>query len=141
MKFYLLYNRKDIYAEYRKPIYVETYDIFSVEELILLQKKMLAFMHGKETVIEALLTSNMRIGYHRNLKSYQIFNWYKWREEGCAMPPVVLGTDDPRIFSTNIYNEYAMLYCYLVYDRKISRTEVMRFLQNIRDNSQIYAFK
>lgn len=136
-----LYNRKDIYAEYRKPICVKTDDVFSLEELVLLQKQILEFMHKKEIVIEALPTSNLRIGYHRNLKSYQLFNWYQWKQEGCTIPPVVLGTDDPGIFSTNIYNEYAMLYCYLVYDRKMSRTDVMRFLQNIRDNSRIYAFK
>lgn len=102
---------------------------------------MLEFMHKKEIVIEALPTSNLRIGYHRTLQSYQLLNWYKWREEGLPIPPVVLGTDDPGIFATNIYNEYSMLYCYLVYERKMPRTNVIKFLQDIHNNSRVYAFK
>lgn len=136
-----LYNKKEIYQEYKKSISIKVFEICSVEDFVLLQKKMLAFMHEKEIVIETLPTSNLRIGYHRTLQSHQLFNWYKWREEGLPIPPVVLGTDDPGIFSTNIYNEYAILYCYLVYEQGRSRTNVVKFLQDIHNNSRVYAFK
>ena len=136
-----LYNKKEIFQKYKEPINIDVFEIFYKEELILLQKKMLEFMHKKEIVIEALPTSNLRIGYHRTLQSYQLLNWYKWREEGLPIPPVVLGTDDPGIFATNIYNEYSMLYCYLVYERKMPRTNVIKFLQDIHNNSRVYAFK
>ena len=102
---------------------------------------MLEFMHKKEIVIEALSTSNLLIGYHRTLQSYQLLNWYKWREEGLPIPPVVLGTDDPGNFATNIYNEYSMLYCYLVYERKMPRKNVIKFIHDIHNNSRMYAFK
>ena len=91
-------------------------------------------------VIETLPTSNLRIGYHRSFKTYQLLNWYKWEEEGHPIPPIVLGTDDPGIFETNIYNEYSMVFCYLVYQEKMPRDKVMNFIKNIYENSEIYSF-
>ena len=136
-----LYNRKETYKKYRQPIEVECFECFNANELTLLQKSMLAFMHKREIVIEALPTSNLRIGYHRNLKSYQLFNWHKWKLDGNSIPPIVLGTDDPGIFQTNIYNEYAMIYCYLVYEKGLTRSDVIKFMQDIHDASRVYAFR
>ena len=136
-----LYNRKEIYKKYNDPIEIECFGIFDSTELRLLQKSMLAFMHKREIVNEALPTSNLRIGYHRDLRSYQLFNWYKWKLDGNSIPPIVLGTDDPGIFQTNIYNEYAMIYCYLVYKKGLTRSDVIKFMQEIHDNSRIYAFR
>lgn len=136
-----LYNKKEIYKKYKEPIEISCFEIFNSAELSSFQKKMLAFMHKREIVIESLPTSNLRIGYHRSLKSFQLFNWYKWKNEGNSIPPVVLGTDDPGIFQTNIYNEYAMLYCFLVYEKRLSRSDTARLVQDIHNNSRIYAFK
>lgn len=136
-----LYNKKETYKKYKEPIEIGCFEIFDSNELTLIQKEMLAFMHKREIVIEALPTSNLRIGYHRNLKSYQLFNWYQWKIEGNPIPPIVLGTDDPGIFQTNIYNEYSMLYCYLVYEKGLTRSDVIKFIQDIHNNSRIYAFK
>ena len=136
-----LYNRKETYKKYRQPIEVDCFGCFDANELTLLQKSMLAFMHESEIIIEALPTSNLRIGYHRNLKSYQLFNWYKWKLDGNPIPPIVLGTDDPGIFQTNIYNEYAMVYCYLVYEKGLTRSDVIKFMQDIHDASRVYAFR
>lgn len=136
-----LYNKKETYKKYKEPIEIDCFEIFDTNELTLIQKEMLAFMHKREIAIEALPTSNLRIGYHRNLKSYQLFNWYQWKIDGNPMPPIVLGTDDPGIFQTNIYNEYSMLYCYLVYEKGLTRSDVIKSIQDIHNNSRIYAFK
>ena len=136
-----LYNRKETYKKYNDPIEIECFGIFDSTELRLLQKSMLAFMHKREIVIEALPTSNLRIGYHRDLRSYQLFNWYKWKLDGNPIPPIVLGTDDPGIFQTNIYNECAMIYCYLVYEIGLTRSVVIKFMQDIHDASRVYSFK
>lgn len=136
-----LYNKKKTYKKYKEPIEIDCFEIFDTNELTLIQKEMLAFMHKREIVIEALPTSNLRIGYHRKLKSYQLFNWYQWKIDGNPIPPIVLGTDDPGIFQTNIYNEYSMLYCYLVYEKGLTRSDVIKFIQDIHNNSRIYAFK
>ena len=86
-------------------------------------------------------TSNLRIGYHRSLKSHQLFKWYEWKKDEHPIPPIVLGTDDPGVFETNIYNEYALVYCYLVYEKEMPREDVMKYIYDIYTNSQIYAFR
>lgn len=98
-------------------------------------------MHEKEIVIEVNPTSNLRIGYHSSLSTYQLFRWYNWKNEGKAIPPIVLGSDDSGIFSTNIYNEYALIYCYLVHEKKQYRNDVIKFIEDICANSRIYAFR
>ena len=143
MEFTLLkkYNLLGFRKKYKQSIQIAVFEIFNSNELEILQKKVLSYLHKREIVIETLPTSNLRIGYHRNLSSYQLFNWYKWKTEGESIPPIVLGTDDPGIFATNIYNEYAMVYCYLVYEKKQSRDDVIKFLEDICRNSSIYAFR
>lgn len=143
MDFFVLkkYNSLTFRKKYKQAIQITVFEIFNSNELEILQKKVLSYLHKKEIVIETLPTSNLRIGYHRNLSSYQLFNWYKWKKEGESIPPIVLGTDDPGIFATNIYNEYAMVYCYLVYEKKQSRDDVIKFLEDICRNSSIYAFR
>ena len=143
MEFFLLkkYNKLNFRKKYKESIQITVFEIFNSNELEMLQKKVLSYLHKREIVIETLPTSNLRIGYHRNLSSYQLFNWYKWKKEGESIPPIVLGTDDPGIFATNIYNEYAMVYCYLVYEKKQSRDDVIKFLEDICRNSSIYAFR
>jgi len=143
MEFSILkkYNNLTFRKKYKMTTKVSICEIFDLNELEILQKNLLAFLHKREIVIETLPTSNLRIGYHRNLSSYQLFNWYKWNLDGESIPPIVLGTDDPGVFSTNIYNEYAMVYCYLVYEKKQSRDNVINFLENICRNSNVYVFK
>ena len=143
MDFTLLkkYNLLTFRKKYKQAIQITVFEIFNSNELEILQKKVLSYLHKREIVIETLPTSNLRIGYHRNLSSYQLFNWYKWKTEDESIPPIVLGTDDPGIFATNIYNEYAMVYCYLVYEKKQSRDDVIKFLEDICRNSSIYAFR
>ena len=106
----------------------------------MLQRAILRLMQRKEIVIETLPTSNLRIGYHKSLENYQLFNWLQWKDEGYSIPPIVIGTDDPGVFATNIYNEYALIYCYLVYEKGLSRNEVMDYIREIDENSKTYSF-
>ena len=97
-------------------------------------------MHEREIVIETLPTSNLRIGCHKNLATYQLFNWYKWKIEGYSIPPIVLGSDDPGIFQTNIYNEYALVFCHMVYELGISRQDASNYIKELIENSENYKF-
>ncbi|MBO7048716.1 MAG: hypothetical protein J6W62_07395 [Spirochaetia bacterium] len=134
------YNNKIIRKKYNEPVEINVTDVFNVDQLVKLQQAILCLMQRKEIIIETLPTSNLRIGYHKTLESYQLFNWFKWRKKGIPIPPIILGTDDPGIFSTNIYNEFALIYCYMVYKENLSRSETMTFLQEINANSRIYSF-
>ncbi|MDR2918807.1 MAG: hypothetical protein LBV72_05530 [Tannerella sp.] len=127
--------------EYNKIIEIKTEEFYNPEELRQLQLLTLALLHEKEIVIETLPTSNVRIGHHYNFDTYHLWNWLKWEKEGKAIPPIVVGTDDTGIFATNIYNEYANIYCNLVTSNKVSHNEAMRIIENLDKNGRIYKFE
>ncbi len=135
------YHSKEHRERYEKIIEVGIDEIYSMAELETLQQLVLHFMHDKEIVIETLPTSNVRIGHHRDFATHQLWNWLRWKKEGKAIPPIVVGTDDPGIFATNIYNEYANLYCHMVHGMKYSHTEAMEILKKFNHNGYVYRFK
>lgn len=134
------YHQKDYRRRYEKIILISTTEILSVEDIEILQKGVLAFLHKKEIVIETLPTSNVRIGHHPNLSTYHLWNWIKWEEEGFSIPPIVVGTDDTGIFATSIYNEYANIYCYLTGEKKATHSKAMSIIEKLNKNSKIYRF-
>lgn len=113
----------------------------SLESLEIIQAEILKYLHEKEIVIETLPTSNFRIGFYNDFSFYQLFNWFDLYLSDKTLPPIVLGTDDPGIFSTNIFNEYALVYCHLVYESKKERNKVLDFLEILYRNAEIYAFR
>lgn len=124
---------------YEKIIEVKTEEVFSAEDLVLLQLEILKILHNKEIIIEALPTSNVRIGYYDSYDDYHLYNWLKWEKEGFLIPPIIIGTDDTGIFATNIYNEYANIYCNLT-KNKMNRNIAMDFIKKLDDNANIYKF-
>lgn len=135
------YHCKKVREEYDKIIEIETEEFYSSSDLELLQLLVLELLHEKEIVIETLPSSNVRIGHHFNFDTYHLWNWLKWRKEGKAIPPIVVGTDDTGIFATNIYNEYANIYCNLIMSNKVSHNEAMRIIENLDKNGRIYKFE
>ena len=135
------YNQPEFIKEYNRPIKQNITEDLTIEEMSILQQKLLLFMHRKEIVIESLPTSNIRIGCHKSLSSYQVFNWYRWKKLGYSIPPIVIGTDDPGIFQTNIYNEYALIYCFMVYKLGVSRIDAISFIKELVVNAETYVFK
>lgn len=134
------YNAIKCRKLYDKAANVKTSGIFGFEQLETLQKALLGYLHEKEIVIETMPTSNIRIGAHKSISTHQIFNWYKWYGSGEPLPPVVLGSDDPGVFATNIRNEYALLYCQLVYGMKWTRSDAMSLIKRLHENAEVYKF-
>lgn len=134
------YHSKKCRDEYNRILEIETVEFFSSTELEQLQLLVLEYLHEKEIVIETLPTSNVRIGYHSNFDTYHLWNWLKWEKEGKAIPPIVVGTDDTGIFATNIYNEYANIYCNLITSNNVSHNEAMSIIENLDKNGKIYKF-
>ncbi|MDR0892928.1 MAG: hypothetical protein LBN24_09980 [Mediterranea sp.] len=134
------YNSKEDREKYNELTVVETEECFSCEELQLLQLRMLKYLHRKEIVIETLPTSNVRISHHLSFGTYHLLNWLKWRDEGHCIPPIVVGTDDPGIFATNIYNEMANIYCLLT-SKNYSHTKAMEVIKELDYNASIYRFE
>lgn len=123
---------------YEKIIKVEINELFDIQSLEILQQLVLSELARKEIVVEALPTSNMCISYYQHLKEYHLKKWLELDDNG-LLPPVVLGSDDPGIFMTNIYNEYALAYTHL--DQcNCSASKKMEKLMVLHKNSNIYKF-
>lgn len=139
-KLLILYHCPKFRKRYEEITKVNTSEIFNVAELEELQLLVLKHLHDKEIIIETLPTSNVRIGHHHTYDTYHLWNWIKWEDEGKPIPPIVVGTDDAGIFATNIYNEYANIYCNLVNTHKTSRNRALSIIEKLDKNAQIYKF-
>jgi adenosine deaminase len=125
---------------YNVVIDIETDEIFDSKELTILQKQVLRYMKQKMIVIETLPTSNVRIGIHKDYSTHQLINWAEWEKNGNTIPAVVMGTDDPGIFATNIYNEYAHIYCDQVFNKGATIADTTNLIMKINDDSKTYKF-
>lgn len=124
---------------YDEVIEIETDKLFSSDVLGIIQLLILEYLAKKEIVIEALPTSNLCISHYQHLKEYHLEKWLEVDEEKRLLPSVVLGSDDPGIFMTNIYNEYALVYMHLE-TCNCSASRKMEKILNLHSNSNIYKF-
>lgn len=141
VRLFQLYHSSDYKRNYNKIIEINPQEIFDAKAIQLLQLAVLELMHRKEIVIETLPTSNLRIGFYSEYGIYHLWNWKKWEDEGHCIPPIVMGTDDAGIFATNIYNEYANVYCHLVHECKMSHNKAIDILLRMDKNAEIYRFE
>ena len=124
---------------YEKSIEVETEGLLTAHQLHLIQKEMLQLLHERGIVIETLPTSNVRIGHYEHYHQYHLKNWQQWRNmAGYQLPDIVVGTDDTGIFATNIFNEYAHLFCVLRKD--LGDAAALAFIQSLQQNADVRRF-
>jgi adenosine deaminase len=135
------YHSKACKNHHHKIISVHPFEIIKIEQIELLQLALLKEMNRREIVIETLPSSNVRIGFHKDFSTYHLYNWIKWREEGKSIPPIVVGSDDTGIFATNIYNEYANIYCAMLNHHHMSHAQVMEVIKKLDEDSRIYRFE
>lgn len=127
-------------VRYDDIIRIKTDEIFDIRELSQIQSIVLELLSKKNIIIEALPSSNMRISLYDNLRDYHLNYWLNDNNNDRLLPTVVLGSDDPGIFMTNIYNEYALAYMHLKMNKyaPAKRLEKMRY---IHEQSEIYSFR
>ncbi len=88
--------------------------LLTAEEFRQIQNLVLHHLAKKNIALEVPITSNLCISFYRNLNEHHIGRWIKGSSDhNLLIPAVVMGTDDPGIFMTNIYIEYARLMTYL----------------------------
>lgn len=121
------YDCKNIYRE-------ECEKILSTGNIKKLQDILLGDIVKQRIVIETLPSSNVRIGVYNKYEELHLIDWLINHPE----LPVVVGTDDPGIFATNIYNEYAHIYNVLESRGEGACENIVR---RLHENSQKYAFK
>jgi adenosine deaminase len=136
----LYHNQENNKSCFNKIVEVKVDELFSDAELETLQLEVLHFLHKKEIVIETLPTSNVRIGHYSNYDTYHLHKWLQWAKVGKPIPPIVVGTDDAGIFATNIFNEYANIYCNLV-SQMTGHCEAMEIIERLDKNGKIYKFE
>lgn len=103
-----LYNNENIQKKYKdKFLLTKEKDFFVAKHLIKMQDYLLDLCVEKDIIIEVLPTSNVRIGAYFDLTEHHIWKWLEKKPE----LKLVIGSDDTGIFATNIYNEYAHIFC------------------------------
>lgn len=129
--------------KYNKLIELD-FDTCSIEQLFdknilrIIQKAVIRKIAKKQMAIESLPTSNLRISFYKTYSEHHIFNWLGVGDEKGMEVPVVLGSDDPGIFSTNLRNEYAHVLIEL--DKRLPPMEAIAKLEQIVKNGKIWRF-
>lgn len=138
-----LYHRADCRKRYHEKTKVQVTRIFNVDELRIMQDMLLAELHRKEIVLEVLPTSNVRISFYKDHSQHHLWRWLgleRDKYEFNKFPPVVVGTDDAGIFSTNIFNEYNHIFHQLTTSRQQPHDKAVDIIKQIMDNSKVYGF-
>lgn len=122
-----LYHNFDCYEKYREEMEIDTH-FFDEEILKEFQEIILKELNDKQIAIETMPTSNLRISFYDKYNQHHIFRWFY---EVKNRPNLIICSDDPGIFATNLKNEYL---------------HVNRFIKNKNDlreiakNSEIFRF-
>lgn len=114
---------------------------FSYEVFRILQKYVINKLNRRHMAIESLPTSNVRISFYEHYKEHHIFDWLGVTDEEGMEVPVVLGSDDPGIFATNLRNEYAHVLLTLENEIGLSSNDALAKVEQIVRNGKIWRFK
>ncbi|NHH87716.1 hypothetical protein [Pseudoalteromonas sp. MB47] len=114
---------------------------FNYENFRILQKYVIGKINRRHMAIESLPTSNVRISFYEHYREHHIFDWLGVTDEKGMEVPVVLGSDDPGIFATNLRNEYAHILLTLENDIGLSSMDAIAKLEQIVRNGKIWRFK
>lgn len=126
-------------SRYDEVIRIASNELLGVNELLRIQSVVLDLISQKNIVIEALPSSNLRISLYDHLQDYHLKHWLNEEKNDRLLPTVVLGSDDPGIFMTNIYNEYALAYVHLKLN-KYAPSKRLEIIRSIHEQSEIYCF-
>lgn len=132
--FKMYHTDRDTIEAYNKKISFNT-NFFTHKELKLLQNIVIEKINSKNIIIESMITSNKMISFYNSYDEHHILRWLLKSPK----PIVVLASDDPGIFATNIKNELAHLY--LILKKKLdNEEEVFQIIKKLIVNSIIYKF-
>lgn len=106
------------------------------------QEHMLRKIVRRDLCIEACPSSNLAIGMLGRIAKHPIFRWLPVRAaERCAVPTlrVLVGSDDPAVFHTELVHEYALL-AEAARELGHSPAEVRDWLELLRKNAEDMSF-
>lgn len=92
----------------------------------------------KHIALEVLPTSNVRISYYHSYAEHHTHRWLD--DKATYRPVVVMGSDDPGIFATNIFNEYAHVFMSMK-DKRVHAHHAINKIRELVGHSQNYGFE
>jgi len=132
--FKLYHTDKKVLQKYNTKIEIDT-NFFSNKEIKKLQNNLIKLLNQKNIVIESMITSNKIISFYKSYNEHHILRWILKSPK----PTIVIASDDPGIFATNLKNEFAHLY--LILKKKLDNDEmILEILEKLVKNSEIYRF-
>lgn len=132
------YHNKKYYNVWVEPISIDS-SIISADLLRSVQDAVILELRKKNIAIEVLPTSNVRISHYTQTQNHHVVRWLS-QDDTRPIPHVVLGTDDPGIFATNIRNEYAILLNILHKKYPADSERPYKIIQDLVRNGRSYAF-
>lgn len=134
------HRSRQLWERSEKRIEVPT-DYFTAEELLRLQRLGLRLLVEKTIIIETLPSSNLRIGQYKEMSQHHSMRWLGATNMGEEPRPlVVLGTDDPGVFATDIKAEFYHLFASLV-KHGFNSQEALDCLSSLNQCGARYAFR
>ncbi len=110
------------------------------EAITWVQDELLHEIRDKRIAIEINPTSNLCIAPLRDTKEHPVFRWHPPEETDAAIRPYILvGSDDPGVFGTELAFEYAAL-SRAAEERGATPREIEHWLRELRDNSKMFCF-
>ncbi|APT32978.1 hypothetical protein MCBMB27_03687 [Methylobacterium phyllosphaerae] len=117
-------------------------ELVSAEALVVLQDSVLGDVNRRGVAIEALPTSNTRISFYKTIREHHLFRWLGLEGPPLAnRPTIVIGSDDPGIFATNLRNEYAAIAAVLRDSFAMSAPEAVRRIETLGDSARVFRFR
>ena len=109
----------------------------SENDLILyqkLQEYLLKKVAALGIYVETNPTSNLTIGNMRVLQEHPIFRLSPFKQEpGQEQVMVMVNSDDPAVFNTNVENELAYIY-YALEHAGVAKEEALKWIDRVRKN-------
>lgn len=129
-------NYCPVFEEKYKRVILITIPWEEVKVYECLQEYLLTKVERKGIYVETNPTSNLTIGDFEAFREHPIFkmNSMKEREEKKHHVMVMINSDDPAVFNTNVENELAYIY-YATEHEGYAKEDVLRWIDRIRQNS------
>jgi adenosine deaminase len=141
-KLFCRYHHDDVIFKGREIIEVDSVPdqgALGSDALVAIQRHLHDEVRRRGLAIEVLPTSNVRIGVYRRYRDHHLFRWLGLTGEPAL--PVVLGTDDPGIFATNLRNEYAHVLIELDRRGAVGGLQPIDVLERIVRDGKRFRFK
>lgn len=103
------------------------------------QEQMLSKLCTRRIAIEINPSSNLSVGFLRQMREHPVFRWFGPEMNATQAPFVVVGSDDPGIFATELVHEYAFLASAAAL-RGASPRSIQSWLEHLRQTSIDFSF-